>query len=147
MSKPPLHVLSSTRRVDGRRKITTFNTPLPSFCGRKEERISHHQANWFPVTGLHNIPSIFQSISRNKTSNVHVTLGRVRVTAVAVASIKYYIFWVCMCSLRYPACNAHAPYCHLWPFRLKNIFPTLSHKQRDFPENNFFFMFSTTFSF
>jgi len=25
-------------------------------------------------------------------------------------SNKYYIFLVCVCSLRYPACNAHAPY-------------------------------------
>jgi len=30
-------------------------------------------------------------------------------------SNKYYIFWACICSLRYPACNAHVPYCHLWP--------------------------------
>jgi len=28
-------------------------------------------------------------------------------------SNKYYIFWVCICSLRYQACNVHAPYCHL----------------------------------
>jgi hypothetical protein len=26
-------------------------------------------------------------------------------------------------SLRYPACNAHAPYCLLWPAPLYNIFP------------------------
>jgi hypothetical protein len=36
-------------------------------------------------------------------------------------STKYYecvsAFWP------YPACNAHAPYCHLWPVRLYNIFP------------------------
>jgi hypothetical protein len=38
-------------------------------------------------------------------------------------SSKYYIFRVCVCSLKYPACNAHAPYCHLWPIRLYNIFP------------------------
>jgi hypothetical protein len=38
-------------------------------------------------------------------------------------SNKYYIFWVCVCSLRYPACNAHAPYCHLWSAPLYNIFP------------------------
>ena len=38
-------------------------------------------------------------------------------------SNKYYIFWVCVCSLMYPACNAHAPYCQLWPVRLYNIFP------------------------
>ena len=29
---------------------------------------------------------------------------------------------MCVCSLRYPACNAHAPYCHLWAVRLYNIF-------------------------
>jgi hypothetical protein len=26
-------------------------------------------------------------------------------------------------SLRYPACNAHAPYFHPWPVRLYKIFP------------------------
>ena len=36
---------------------------------------------------------------------------------------KYYIFWVCVCSLIYPACDAHAPYCQLWPAPLYNIFP------------------------
>jgi len=30
---------------------------------------------------------------------------------------------VCVCSLRYPARNAHAPYCHLWPAPLYHIFP------------------------
>jgi hypothetical protein len=31
---------------------------------------------------------------------------------------------VCVvCSLSYRACNAHAPYCHLWPTALYNIFP------------------------
>jgi hypothetical protein len=30
---------------------------------------------------------------------------------------------VCVCSLRYPACNVHAPYCHLWPALLYKIFP------------------------
>jgi len=29
----------------------------------------------------------------------------------------------CICSLSYPACNAHAPYCHLWPAPLYSIFP------------------------
>ena len=36
---------------------------------------------------------------------------------------KYFICWVCFCSLGYPACNAHAPYCHLWPVPLSCIFP------------------------
>jgi hypothetical protein len=30
---------------------------------------------------------------------------------------------VCVCSLSYPARNAHAPYCYLWPAPLYNIFP------------------------
>ena len=34
-----------------------------------------------------------------------------------------HIFWVYICSLAYPACNAHAPYCLLWPVRIYNIFP------------------------
>ena len=38
-------------------------------------------------------------------------------------SNKYYIFWVCVCSLRYPTCNAHAQCCHLWPTPLYHIFP------------------------
>ena len=35
----------------------------------------------------------------------------------------FYIFWVCIFSLWYPACNVYASYCHLWPVRLYNIFP------------------------
>jgi len=45
---------------------------------------------------------------------------------------KYYIFWMCICSLIYPEWNAHAPYCHLWPARFYKGFPTLSHKRYDF---------------
>ena len=30
---------------------------------------------------------------------------------------------MCVCRLRYPACNAHAPYCRLWPARLYINFP------------------------
>ena len=39
-------------------------------------------------------------------------------------SNEYYILWVCVCSLSYPAGNAHPPYtyCHLWPVRLYSIF-------------------------
>jgi hypothetical protein len=36
---------------------------------------------------------------------------------------KHYILWMCVCSLRYPACNSHVPHCHLWPIWLYNIFP------------------------
>jgi hypothetical protein len=37
-------------------------------------------------------------------------------------SVSVCVF-LCLCSLKYPACNAHAPYCHLWPARLCKIFP------------------------
>jgi len=30
---------------------------------------------------------------------------------------------MCVCSLRYPACNLQALYCHLWPVQLHCIFP------------------------
>jgi len=48
-------------------------------------------------------------------------------------SYKCYIFWECVCSLRCPACNAHAPYCHLWPAQLYKIF------QHDLMKGTFFF--------
>jgi hypothetical protein len=42
-----------------------------------------------------------------------------------------YIVCVRVCSLCYPACNAHAQYSHLWPVRLCRIF-VLSHTLQDF---------------
>jgi hypothetical protein len=38
-------------------------------------------------------------------------------------SKKYYIFWVCICSRKYPECKTRLPYCHLCPVWLYNIFP------------------------
>jgi hypothetical protein len=54
----------------------------------------------------------------------NVKLRHVRTTMVAVErQWILHIVRVCVCSLKYPACNAHAPYCHLWPTRLYKIFP------------------------
>jgi hypothetical protein len=61
---------------------------------------------------------------QEKPCTRNVILRCFRATTVAVLKrITYYIFWVCICSPGYPACNAHKPYCHLWPVRLYNIFP------------------------
>ena len=36
----------------------------------------------------------------------------------------------CVCSLKYPACNAHVPYCNLWPAPALPNISTLSHSCR-----------------
>jgi hypothetical protein len=45
-------------------------------------------------------------------------------------SNKYYISRVCVCSLRYPAWNAHAPFCNMWPVWLYNSFHIISQTAR-----------------
>ena len=61
---------------------------------------------------------------------------------------KYYILWVCVCSLRHPACNVH---CHLWPARLYNIFQHYFKKRQELKRKKTFeyktcvLIFSTTF--
>ena len=51
----------------------------------------------------------------------NVTLKGVRATIVAMEK-QYYISSAWVRSLRYPARNAHASYCHLRPARLYNFF-------------------------
>jgi len=61
---------------------------------------------------------------QDRQTMYNATLRGVRATIVAEE--KQWVLHnlsVCICSLRYPACNAHAPYCHLWPAPLYNIFP------------------------
>jgi hypothetical protein len=63
------------------------------------------------------------SSNQDRRRTYNVTLRRFVQPLLQWKNSRYYIFWFCVCSLRYPACNAHAPYCHLWPVRLYNIFP------------------------
>jgi hypothetical protein len=61
---------------------------------------------------------------KDKADNVriNVTVRCVLETIVAVERNMYYIFWVCVCSLSYPACKTHEN-CHLLPGRLCYIIP------------------------
>jgi len=50
-------------------------------------------------------------MSQDRQCTHNVTLRRVRATNLA-AEKQCNIFCVFICGLRYPACYAHAPYCH-----------------------------------
>ena len=63
---------------------------------------------------------------QNKQCFYDVTLGLAHATIYAVTSNTYYIFWMCVFSLSYAACNVLAPYCHLWPVWLYSIFSHMS---------------------
>jgi hypothetical protein len=58
-------------------------------------------------------PVMYVQRSTEERSCNHCCIGK---------AIKYYIFSVRACSLRYPLRSAHGPYCHLWPVRLYKIF-------------------------
>jgi hypothetical protein len=67
---------------------------------------------------------IDSNIQQDRQCTYNVTMRRVRATIVAVE--KQWVLHnlsVCICTFRYPACNVHAPYCHLWPALLHNVFP------------------------
>jgi len=54
----------------------------------------------------------------------NVILRRVRITIVAVEKQEVlHKLSVCICCLRYPVWNAHAPYCQLWPAPFYKISP------------------------
>jgi len=57
-----------------------------------------------------------------KRDNVRIHWGALVQILSPCKTNKYYVFWECVFSLRYPACHAHAPYFHLWPVRLYNNF-------------------------
>jgi len=67
-------------------------------------------------------------LSDDSDAVVYVCVGRRHWGAFVLLMLlwksnNYHIFWVCVCSLRYPACNVHSPYCRLWPIRLYRIVP------------------------
>jgi hypothetical protein len=45
-------------------------------------------------------------------------------------SNKRYVFWMCVCRLRYPTSNSHTPCFHLWPVRAYSFFRITSKTER-----------------
>jgi len=61
---------------------------------------------------LHKVLQVFRLwfITNNTVKErINVTMRYVRVTIVQWKSNKYYIFWLCVSILSYPACKTHAP--------------------------------------
>ena len=78
---------------------------------------------------------MFDEIKQDRQCTEKVTLKRFRATSVAVEKpweLVLHNLSVCICSLRYPVFNAHAPYFYLWPAHFYNTFSTFSHKRQDF---------------
>ena len=81
----------------------------------------------------HDITSVFKYMLYDRQSTYGIILRRIRAAIVAVGINKHYTFWVCVCSLRYPACSTHGPYYIVivaCPALLH--FSTFSHKRHDF---------------
>ena len=66
-----------------------------------------------------------QQLLQWKSNNYYILCVCVCVWCVCVCvvcGVCVCVCVVCVCSVRYPACNAHKPYCHLCPLPLYNIF-------------------------
>jgi hypothetical protein len=93
---------------------------------RKAQILCHrHTARY----GHHIMPSLCKDRQKVGTSfrlheAVHSCAGYVFTIVWANSVEKPWLFHIrSMCSLRHPECNAHVPYCHLWPARIYNTFP------------------------
>ena len=67
------------------------------------------------------------SVTLNTSQAMHVLINFQASACdwLSLKSYKHYIFWACVCCLRYPTRKAHSPDCigHLWPARLYHILP------------------------
>jgi len=96
----------------------------------------------------HVIPFEFKYTSSDRQNTYSVILRRTRAAIVAVGINKPYTFWVCVCGLKYPACNTHAPYYMVilaCPALL--YFSTFSHKRHDFRKKKWLLKIKRVFWF
>ena len=98
--------------------VVMLDTPCSEIVWRV---LATHSTRQFPV----HFPSRESpcAITFQLESTYSVTFRRLRGTVVEGEKAGSITQPECICSLRYPACNAHAPYCHQWPDPLYNIFP------------------------
>jgi len=76
-----------------------------------------------------------------------VTVRRVRVIMLTCKINKDYIFWMCVYSLSYLACRAHAPCCHLLPAWLYKVFFHIISLTARFLEKNTYWTQNVCFEF
>ena len=110
----------------------------------------HATAVFIPVKELSVKHWIWNLVSTSPVCKVlqNITRQKMNCTYKRNLETRYYNHWcngkavlhivsalVCVCSLSYPACNAHAPYCHLWPAPLYSTFPHYLIKGTIFEKN------------
>jgi hypothetical protein len=145
------------RRLDGlqdRSRRVRKISPSPGFHSRTVQPEASRYTNW-AIQAHHKEILMWNKLSfitfLNKIGNgrvTHVKLRRFRLTFAAVEKRVTITFCVCVCSCSYPACNAHAPYWHLWPAPLYNIFPHYAINGTIFEKKNiniFLFIWSAKF--
>jgi hypothetical protein len=91
------------------------------------------KTGWSPICGVQteqkgrsynaSVRIVLLHYEQDRQYTQNVTLRRVMKPLLQCTGNKYYIFWVCVCSLGYPACSVQAQYCQMWPVRFYNNFP------------------------
>jgi len=87
------------------------SSPGPSSRGQKIFKITsvYHGMYSNDAFALTHLDISGLSLKRDRQCICNITLRRVRAIIIAVEK-QYYIFWVCVCSFRHRAFNAHVPY-------------------------------------
>ena len=116
------------------------NSATHRVCRLKKKKRNRNGLGFHNFTLLSSkVRLIFQDTGQeyNKTGNVHIMLkwGTFLQQLSQWKSNKYYIFWACICTLRYPTYKAHVPYCPSVACPTLQYFPTLSHKRHDLQKN------------
>jgi len=109
----------------------TYSPPRPlHLCAMWTLRVAQISVNGLIKHRLKYDVNLFQTYYIHKVGNIriHVTLRHARVTTVAVEKqqVLHKPDVNECCILRYPASNAQAPYCHLWPVRVYKFFHGIS---------------------